>query len=48
VIATAAKLTVVQTQHVVELGELDPERIVTPGIYVHRVLHVPYGDPPIA
>ena len=48
VIATAAKLTVVQTQHVVELGELDPERIVTPGIYVNRVLHVPYGDPPIA
>jgi 3-oxoadipate CoA-transferase, alpha subunit len=48
VIATAARLTVVQTQHLVELGELDPERIVTPGIYVHRVLHVPYGDPPIA
>jgi 3-oxoadipate CoA-transferase, alpha subunit len=48
VIATAAKLTVVQTQHVVELGELDPERIVTPGIYVNRVLHLSYGDPPIA
>jgi 3-oxoadipate CoA-transferase alpha subunit len=47
VMAMAAKLTIVQTQHVVELGALDPERIVTPGIFVHRVLHVPYGDPPV-
>jgi len=45
VMAMAAKLTVAQTQHVVELGELDPEAIVTPGIFVDRVLHVPYGDP---
>ena len=43
--ATAARLTVVQSQHVVELGMLDPEAIVTPGIFVDRVLHVPYGDP---
>ncbi len=47
VMATAAKLTVVQTQHVVELGTLDPEAIATPGIYVDRVVHVPYGDPPV-
>jgi 3-oxoadipate CoA-transferase alpha subunit len=47
VMATAARLTVAQTQHVVDLGALDPEAIVTPGIYVDRVLHVPYGDPPI-
>ncbi len=46
VIATAAKLTIVQSQHLVELGELPPEHIVTPGIFVDRVLHVPYGDPP--
>jgi len=46
VMAMAAKLTIAQTQHVVELGELDPERVVTPGIFVNRVLHVPYGDPP--
>jgi 3-oxoadipate CoA-transferase alpha subunit len=45
VMATAAKLTVVQTQHLAELGDLDPETIVTPGIFVDRVLHVPYGDP---
>jgi 3-oxoadipate CoA-transferase, alpha subunit len=47
VMAMAAKLTIVQTQHVVELGALDPERVVTPGIFVDRVLHVPYGDPPL-
>ena len=45
VIAMAAQLTIVQTQHVRELGELDPDHVVTPGIFVDRVLHVPYGDP---
>jgi 3-oxoadipate CoA-transferase alpha subunit len=47
VMAMAGKLTVVQTQHIVELGTLDPEAIVTPGIFVDRVLHVPYGDPSV-
>jgi 3-oxoadipate CoA-transferase alpha subunit len=47
VMATAAKLTIVQTQHIVELGALDPEKIVTPGIFVNRVLHVPYGEPTV-
>ena len=45
VMATAARLTIVQSQHMVELGTLDPEAIVTPGIFVDRVLHLPYGDP---
>jgi len=47
VMAAAAKLTIVQSQHIVELGELDPEKIATPGIYVDRVLHVPYGEPTV-
>jgi len=47
VMATAADCTIVQAQHLVELGELDPENVVTPGIFVDRVLHVPYGDPPV-
>ena len=47
VMATAAKLTVVQSQHIVELGALDPEKIATPGIFVDRVLHVPYGEPTV-
>jgi 3-oxoadipate CoA-transferase alpha subunit len=46
VMAMAADLTIVQSQHIVELGELDPEHIVTAGIFVDRVVHVPYGDPP--
>jgi 3-oxoadipate CoA-transferase alpha subunit len=47
VMAMAARLTVVQTQHIVALGTLDPEAVVTPGIFVDRVLHVPYGDPQV-
>jgi len=47
VMAAAAQLTIVQTQHVAELGELSPESIVTPGIYVDRVVHIECGDPPI-
>ena len=38
VMATAAGLTVAQVTHVVEAGELGPEEIVTPGIYVDRVV----------
>ena len=47
VMAGAARLTIVQTQHVVELGGLDPDHIITPGIFINRVVHVPYGDPPV-
>jgi 3-oxoadipate CoA-transferase alpha subunit len=48
VMAMAADLTVVQTRHMVELGELDPETIVTPGIFVDRVVRVDSPDPPPA
>ncbi|NNF87031.1 MAG: 3-oxoacid CoA-transferase subunit A [Acidimicrobiia bacterium] len=41
VMATAARTTVVQTKEVVEPGALDPEAIVTPGIFVHRIVTVP-------
>ncbi len=37
VMATAAHLTVVEAGRIVALGELDPEAIVTPGIFVDRV-----------
>lgn len=47
VMATAAALTIAQTQHIVELGALDPEKIATPGIFVNRVVHVPYGEPTV-
>jgi 3-oxoadipate CoA-transferase alpha subunit len=38
--ATAAALTVVQVREFVKLGELDPESVVTPGIFVDRVVEV--------
>ena len=36
--AMAAKCTIAQVSEVVALGELDPEAVVTPGIFVHRVV----------
>ena len=38
--ASAATLTAVQVRELVELGELDPECVVTPGIFVDRVVEV--------
>lgn len=45
VMATAARVTVVQAQHIAELGALAPECVVTPGIYVDRVVHVAHDGP---
>jgi 3-oxoadipate CoA-transferase alpha subunit len=39
--ATAARCTIAQVREIVPLGALDPECIVTPGIYVHRVVRQP-------
>jgi 3-oxoacid CoA-transferase subunit A len=36
--ATAAKTTVAQVEHLVEPGEIDPDHIITPGIYVKRLV----------
>jgi 3-oxoadipate CoA-transferase alpha subunit len=36
--ATAADLTVVEVSDVVDTGRIDPETVVTPSIYVDRVL----------
>lgn len=35
--ATAAKITIAEVEELVELGELDPNAIVTPGVYVKRI-----------
>ena len=40
IMATAARCTIAQVNQVVELGELDPENVVTPGIFVKRVVLV--------
>lgn len=37
-VATAGKITVVEVEEIVEVGELDPTQIHTPGIYVDRVI----------
>jgi 3-oxoadipate CoA-transferase alpha subunit len=36
--ATAARCTIAQVNQLVELGDLDPETVVTPGIFVKRVV----------
>jgi 3-oxoadipate CoA-transferase, alpha subunit len=40
IMATAARCCIVQVHEIVELGVLDPEAIVTPGIFVKRVVRV--------
>ena len=40
VMATAAKKTVATVHRIVELGELDPEAVVTPGIYVNKIVRI--------
>jgi 3-oxoacid CoA-transferase subunit A len=39
--ATCGKITVAEVEIIVEPGELDPDEIHTPGIYVHRIVHNP-------
>jgi 3-oxoadipate CoA-transferase, alpha subunit len=41
VMATAAKTTIATVHEIRELGELDPEAIVTPGIFVSRIVKIP-------
>ncbi len=40
VMATAAKLTVAAVHEIVELGAMDPETVITPGLFVQRVVKV--------
>ena len=39
--ATASRLTIAEVEHLVEAGEIDPDGIHTPGIFVKRMVHVP-------
>jgi 3-oxoacid CoA-transferase subunit A len=38
VMATAARVTIAEAEHVVEPGDIDPDHVVTPGIYVRHVV----------
>ena len=39
--ATAGKVTVAEVEHLVEPGQIDPDHIITPGVFVKRIVHVP-------
>ena len=41
IMATAAKCAIAQVREIVNLGDLDPEAVATPGIFVRRVVEVP-------
>ena len=41
IMAAAAKCTIAQVREIVNLGDLDPENVVTPGIFVQRVVEIP-------
>src|SRR6476659_6952844 len=37
--ATAGRITIAEVEHLVEPGEIDPDHIITPGVYVQRIVH---------
>lgn len=39
--ATAARLTVAEVEHLVPVGDIDPDMVHTPGIFVKKIVHVP-------
>jgi 3-oxoacid CoA-transferase subunit A len=39
--ATAGKVTIAEVENLVEPGEIDPDHIITPGVFVQRIVHVP-------
>src|SRR3989449_5861959 len=41
VMATAGRVTIAEVEHLVEPGEIEPDHIHTPGIFVHRIVHYP-------
>jgi 3-oxoacid CoA-transferase subunit A len=38
--ATAGKITIAEVEELVEPGQIDPDTIMTPGVFVHRIVHV--------
>src|SRR5689334_8671898 len=41
VMATAARMTIAEVEHLLEPGEIDPDHVVTPGIFVQHILQGP-------
>jgi len=44
VIAMASDVTIAEVDEIVEVGELDPDAIVTPGIFIQRIVKIPAGS----
>lgn len=44
VVATASSMCIAEVEHVVDTGELEPDQIHTPGIYVKRLVHNPLPE----
>jgi 3-oxoacid CoA-transferase A subunit len=42
--ATAGKITVAEVEHLVQPGDLEADHIITPGIFVKRIIHVPNAE----
>ena len=42
--ATAGKITVAEVEHLVQPGDIEADHIITPGIFVKRIVHVPDAD----
>jgi 3-oxoacid CoA-transferase A subunit len=41
IMASAGKVTVAEVEHLVQPGDINPDHIITPGVYVQRIIHVP-------
>ena len=48
IMASAAKCTIAQVREIVNLGDLDPEAVVTPGIFVSRLVEIPLAAKVVA
>ena len=42
--ATAARITVAEVEHLVEPGQIDPDHIITPGIFVKRIVKLDHVE----
>src|SRR5438552_840388 len=42
--ATAARVTVAEVENLLQPGQINPDHIITPGIYVQRIVHVPNAE----
>lgn len=40
IMAMNARITIAEVDEIVETGEIDPEAVVTPGIFVHRIVKI--------